>query len=487
MKTSNTNNDDTIRLSITGIDNIAPVYITYDKLLYTSHTVKELQPGGSSRWVYLYMRYTVTEVNMSKYSNGIYVSTLYNEFQLIKDWYDIVKEATTKENSDGTSEQVILDFSNLKYFKYPFADFTIPTCRFTSFNIPESKDITYVSWNITADEYYGYKTIVFPPSMIRGSIKITTNALIPELVLDLSKTPITKIYNAGDGEIDNKAFSVQYELTTQKFSPAEKSLFVFPDTLETLGNYQSIDDDKYPLAIFNISDLSIKNGNNDPGSIIYPMQGITKSINLGALYGYNAIEQGANNSLGQSASLIENLYYAHYDGNNLPKTSNDIYNYSIVKRVGACSFDNEYYSKSDPQSDYFKGKTVQINSGVSEIGYAAFKGFTGTLKSTSTKTIGEVTAQEFTSLSEIGDYAFAYIPQGLNLYLSGVNRIGDYAFIRPNNSDYTHNIYIKQENGFELTTDTSFGAGNTNPIELYMSEALYNTMKESNNFINAET
>lgn len=42
MKTSNTDNDDTIRLSITGIDNIAPIYITYDKLLYTSHTAEEL-------------------------------------------------------------------------------------------------------------------------------------------------------------------------------------------------------------------------------------------------------------------------------------------------------------------------------------------------------------------------------------------------------------------------------------------------------------
>ena len=487
MKTSNTNNDDTIRLSITGIDNIAPIYITYDKLLYTSHTVEELQPGGSSRWVYLYMRNTVTEMNMSKYSNGIYVSTLHNEFQLTKDWYTIVEQATTVNDESGNPTPVILDFSNLKYFKYPFADFTIPNCKFTSFNIPESKDITYVSWNIVPDDYYGYGTIVFPPSMLKGSIKIKTNKLIPELVLDLSKTSITKIYNAGDGEIDNKAFSVHYELTVQDFSPAEKSLFVFPDTLEILGNYQGIDDDKYPLAIFNISDLSIKNGNNDPGSIIYPMQGITKTINLGALYGYNAIEQGANNSLGQSATLIENLYYAHYDGNNLPNTLNDTYNYSIVKRIGSCSFDNEYYSKSNPQSDYFKGKTIQINSGVSEIGYAAFKEFTGTLKSTSTKTIGEVNAQEFISLSEIGDYAFAYIPQRLDLYLSGVKQIGDYAFIRPNDSDYTHHIYINQDSGIELASDTSFGASNTNPIELYMSEALYNIMKESTYFQNAET
>jgi len=147
-------------------------------------------------------------------------------------WAQILSNLSTHNENIPTQ-----DFEYLKYFGSASNAFVIPgAIPFTNLSTP--RGVTNVEW--TSANYTSYETITFNKYVSKIYISLNFDNQLPSsLVLDLSKTNITKILNNGPNNTENNTANVSITATMGSLvNPVGNTngLFVYPTTLEQIGN-----------------------------------------------------------------------------------------------------------------------------------------------------------------------------------------------------------------------------------------------------------
>lgn len=363
------------------------------------------------------------------------------------------------------TNKVPQNLSYLKYFNYRSSLFNVPSeWEFTNIIIPDNKstNVTSVTWNYSGEDK-GFETFTFPSTLIQAKVELSGNQLFNSLKLDFSNTKITKIYNAGSSNPENYTASISITHPTNVLGPTSNPLFIYPNTLQVFGNYQSTDGEQAPIGMFNRSDggtnVTINSSMvyNPTYSLDLNLSNTLHNISVGLIYGY-PITNDIN--LGCSASRILNTYYTFYNSSFLPaspQNSGDPYIFSSIINLGKYTFFQNKVSNFN----------ITLNSAVQTIGNNALQGFTGSI----TSTLSQDSKQVFNQLTKIGEYAFAYIPNALNIAITNGSdtartlTIGDNAFAITNNIQSTHHtITISGKIIPNLSSSTVFGTGKRNTL-----------------------
>lgn len=377
---------------------------------------------------------------------------------------DTLKSEITSVFSE--SNKVSQDLNYLKYFNYRSTAFNIPSeWEFTNISIPDNKstNVTQVTWIYNGNDT-GFETILFPSTLTQAKLELSGSSLFSSLVLDLSNTKITKIYNSGQSNPDNYSVSVNITHPTNVALTTANPLFIYPSTLQVLGNYQNIDGQQDPIGMFNREGVAL-NSNiayTPTYSLGNPVANILRNISVGLIFGYPVTN---DINLGCNANRITNTYYTFYNTSFLPaspQNSGDPYSFSSIINFGKYTlFENK------------ANISIVLNTLVERIGKNALQGFSGSI----TSTVSSNGSQLFSKLNLIDDYAFAYIPAQLNFTISNSSEqfrtvtIGDNAFaltndITGNASNPHHTIIVTGNITLDITSSTAFGTGKRNTLKI---------------------
>lgn len=346
-------NDSVLNVSVWGISATYELYkdgIIFDRNDRTTY-------GNELEW----MNYicenrnyvTITKSDASKIElDDSYLQSLMN---------NINSDQTKQSNPIGAQ-----DFTNLQYFKYPLGNiFNIPSVRFTNLSVPYNT--TRVKWTNVSSQSAEYETITFGKNVNRVQVNLTFTTRPDRLVLDLSKTPITKILNNGDSTEDNVA-NVSITLQGSISKHTGNPLFIYPSSLIQLGNINTststIDVTTGHNAIFNWIDSNNEriytkdNGNGDGNYPIFNLGTLPESVKtLGVISSYKMIESPISNTTFNYVETIQGVFA--YNNMNLASVT-----LGILKVIGEQSF---YESKA---------LNFSFGSGITEIKRNAFQNIT---------------------------------------------------------------------------------------------------------------
>ena len=364
------------------------------------------------------------------------------------------------------------DFTYLKYFQLGnMTDgiFTIPSIPFTNLETPVGT--TGVSWTSPSDNLNAYETITFGEKVKKAVISLALNSIPDKLKFDLSKTNISKIYNAGQtfSSIENDTLSLQITALSPISAMRSESLFVYPPTITQIGNIdESIDLIMNHDLMFNIQNSGEKVGFTT-ATLYYPLfflGGFTSNITLGAITSYGT-KGSAISDWSKVTSTTQSFIY-----NNNAMIVEGVFSLPNVINVGNESFYRDFQFKSNVDRDL---NELRINGNVKEIGNSAFLRGSYVIKNANNLN-SEIS--EFNEVTKIGANAFQLMTKNQNLrFGSKLESVGSGAFISQNNSI---NVYINRTQALTFVQPDSFGeSGNNVTIYVPANSELYTQLTAS--------
>lgn len=449
------------------------VTILADKFLTKFSNVSTQNSENDKFWIY--------QLFKKKNNDSAYLDTIddvtvgkLHAISLTQEWVNSCLSSMVSAGEGQGDVAVAQDLEWLQYCSYTDNSFVIPSnLQFTNITIPYGKSLKLVSWSPDMT-YTGFKNVVFPSSVeqVIVSINGTENgSYLGNLILDFSKTSLTKIYSASIGQCDNMAanISITYKDTVGG-TKRENVLFKYPPTLQTFGNYAQPDDQSNgntfdTSTIFNYSDST---QNNSPFGFKSTTKDATKHSpytieecstvkTLGSLFSFklNDVSEFSCN-----CTNLQKTYFSFYNGN-LPSSGSSFPN---ITHIGTGTFRN------------CNQENLSINSDVEYIGATAFSGFSGNIVSEKSKSYENA---QVLKVEEIGRYAFSSLSNSHIFEFPNLKKVGEYAFAIKENSNVKHTIYITSSTAFEYDI-TAFGEKKTNTV--YMSKALYETLSKGDNW-----